>query len=94
MPLFLFSNLLNENAQLKYKEKELQEKLETQQKDYDTKHTVSNGTTAAVICEFEGFHLKIICKLFTVPFGGFSGQPFFIHVTWVLKTFRLLKHQL
>ena len=59
MPLFLFRNLLNENAQLKYKEKELLKKLETQQKDYDTKHTVSNGTTA-VICEFSGFHFKII----------------------------------
>lgn len=32
-------NLLNENAQLKSKETELMKKLETQQKDYDTKHT-------------------------------------------------------
>lgn len=31
-------NLLNENAQLKYKEKELLEKFETQQRDYDSKH--------------------------------------------------------
>jgi len=32
---------LNENAQLKYKEKELLEKLEAQQKGFDTKQTVS-----------------------------------------------------
>lgn len=37
----LLRNLLNENAQLKYKEKELLEKLETQQKGFDTKQTVS-----------------------------------------------------
>lgn len=37
VPLFLFRNLLNENAQLKYKEKDLLQKLETQQKDYDIK---------------------------------------------------------
>lgn len=43
-PLFLFRNLLNENAQLKSKETELMKTLETQQKDYDTKHTVCDRT--------------------------------------------------
>ena len=37
----LLRNLLNENVQLKYKEKELLEKLEAQQKGFDTKQTVS-----------------------------------------------------
>ena len=37
----LLRNLLNENAKLKYKEKELLEKLEAQQKGFDTKQTVS-----------------------------------------------------
>ena len=37
----LLRNLWNENAQLKYKEKELLEKLEAQQKGFDTKQTVS-----------------------------------------------------
>lgn len=37
----LLRNLLNENAQLKYKEKELLEELEAQQKGFDTKQTVS-----------------------------------------------------
>ena len=41
MLIVLFRDLWNENDQLKYTQKELLEKLEAQQKDFDTKQTVS-----------------------------------------------------
>lgn len=39
---FVFRDLLNENSQLKYAQKELLDKLEAQQKEFDTNQSVSS----------------------------------------------------
>ena len=42
---FVFRDLVNENSQLKYDQKELLDKLEAQQKEFDTKQSVSSALT-------------------------------------------------
>ena len=43
---------MNENSQLKYAQKELLDKLEAQQKEFDTKQSVSSAQTSEKMIQF------------------------------------------